>query len=223
MLLPCHGPKRVPKWEEEPNWQSQQPHLDISPKSESALELHSRAAPSVEAHHRVNSPNTGRNSGGRGIINKMFGIPGVAFKLDSEVGLWMAVRIWPPYSMLPLLIVKILHFFYIANMQFLNMHLIYTLILHSNDLNQLSFLLSYMSICPPKKLSLSFSLFLLNHSLNQRTKPIKRCRLNSIRLTRRNTRDFPFDKVRCSFVHLGIFLGCCRSPEIIRVSFLVLI
>ena len=32
--------------------------------------------------------------------------------------------------------VKFLHFFYIANMQFLNMHLLYTLILHSNDLNQ---------------------------------------------------------------------------------------
>ena len=37
-------------------------------KSVPALELHSRAAPSVEAHHRVNSPNTGRNSGGGQII-----------------------------------------------------------------------------------------------------------------------------------------------------------
>ena len=59
---------------------------------------------------------------------------------------------------LTLMIEIFLHFFYIANMQFLNMHLLYTLILHSNDLNQLSFLLSYMSICPPKKLSLSFYL-----------------------------------------------------------------
>ena len=34
---------------------------------EPALDLHSRAAPNVEAHHRVNSPNTGRNSRGRQI------------------------------------------------------------------------------------------------------------------------------------------------------------
>ena len=31
-------------------------HLDTSPKSEPGLELHSRAAPSVEAHHRVSGP-----------------------------------------------------------------------------------------------------------------------------------------------------------------------
>ena len=37
------------------------------PKSELALELLSRAAPMVEAHHRVNDPNTERNSGGRQI------------------------------------------------------------------------------------------------------------------------------------------------------------
>ena len=36
--------------------------------SEPALEPHSRAVPSVEAHHRVSGPNTGRNSGGRWII-----------------------------------------------------------------------------------------------------------------------------------------------------------
>ena len=41
--------------------------LDISPESEPAQELNRRAAPSVEAHHRVNGPNTGRNSGGRRI------------------------------------------------------------------------------------------------------------------------------------------------------------
>ena len=34
----------------------------ISPKTEPALELHSRAAPSMEAHHHVNGPNIGRNS-----------------------------------------------------------------------------------------------------------------------------------------------------------------
>ena len=39
---------------------------NISPNQEPALELHGRAAPSVEAHHRVNSPDTGRNSRGRG-------------------------------------------------------------------------------------------------------------------------------------------------------------
>ena len=35
---------------------------------EPTLELHSRAEPSVEEHHHVNDPNTGRNSGGRRII-----------------------------------------------------------------------------------------------------------------------------------------------------------
>ena len=39
-----------------------------SPKSEPALELHSRAAPSVEAHHCSDGPDVGRNSGGRQII-----------------------------------------------------------------------------------------------------------------------------------------------------------
>ena len=36
-----------------------------APNQEPTLELHSRDAPSVEAHHRVNGPDTGRNSGGR--------------------------------------------------------------------------------------------------------------------------------------------------------------
>ena len=36
-----------------------------APKQEPALELHSRATPSVEEHHRVNCPDTGRNSGVR--------------------------------------------------------------------------------------------------------------------------------------------------------------
>ena len=34
------------------------------------LELHSRATSSVEAHHHVNGPDTGRNSAGRRIKNK---------------------------------------------------------------------------------------------------------------------------------------------------------
>ena len=37
----------------------------LYPNQEPVLELHSRAAPSVEAHHRVNGPDTERNSGGR--------------------------------------------------------------------------------------------------------------------------------------------------------------
>ena len=36
------------------------------------LELNSRAAPSVEEHHSVNGPDTGRNSGGRQIKNEGF-------------------------------------------------------------------------------------------------------------------------------------------------------
>ena len=39
-------------------------NLDTSPKSEPALELHSRAAPSLEAHHCKDGPDAGRNSGG---------------------------------------------------------------------------------------------------------------------------------------------------------------
>ena len=46
-------------------------YLDTSPKSEPALELHSRAVQSVVAHHRVSGPNTGRNSAGRQTIKKM--------------------------------------------------------------------------------------------------------------------------------------------------------
>ena len=41
-----------------------------SPNQEPALELHSRAEPSVEAHHSSVGPDTGRNSGGRRIENK---------------------------------------------------------------------------------------------------------------------------------------------------------
>ena len=39
--------------------------VNTSPKSEPTLELHSRAAPSVETHHCASGPNTGRNSGGK--------------------------------------------------------------------------------------------------------------------------------------------------------------
>ena len=45
-------------------------YLDTSPKLDPALELISRAAPSVEAHHRSVVPNVRRNSGGRQIIIK---------------------------------------------------------------------------------------------------------------------------------------------------------
>ena len=44
--------------------------MDTSHESEPALELHSRAAPSVDAHHSAVGPDTGRNSGGRWIIEK---------------------------------------------------------------------------------------------------------------------------------------------------------
>ena len=37
------------------------------PNQVPALGLHNRAVPSVEAHHHVNGPDTGRNSGGRRI------------------------------------------------------------------------------------------------------------------------------------------------------------
>ena len=40
-------------------------------KYEPALELYSRAAPSVEAHNRVNGPDTRINSGGRWIKNDL--------------------------------------------------------------------------------------------------------------------------------------------------------
>ena len=41
-----------------------------SPKSEPALELISRAVPSVEAHHCSVGSDAGRNSGGRQIMKK---------------------------------------------------------------------------------------------------------------------------------------------------------
>ena len=47
---------------------SPQTKLDTSPKSEPALELISRAAPSVEVYHPSVGPDAGRNSGGRRII-----------------------------------------------------------------------------------------------------------------------------------------------------------
>ena len=43
-----------------------QPNWIQAPNQEPALELHSRAAPSLKAHHHVNGPDTGRNSGGCG-------------------------------------------------------------------------------------------------------------------------------------------------------------
>ena len=40
-------------------------HWIEPPNQEPALELQSMAVPRVEAHHSVNGPDTGRNSGGR--------------------------------------------------------------------------------------------------------------------------------------------------------------
>ena len=57
-ILCCYSNSRVP---------GDMCHLQ-APNQDPALELPSRAAPSVEAHHLVNGPDTGRNSGGRGII-----------------------------------------------------------------------------------------------------------------------------------------------------------
>ena len=48
--------------------------VHTSQKSEPALELHSRAATSVDAHYRVSVPNTGRNSGERQITKKIIKI-----------------------------------------------------------------------------------------------------------------------------------------------------
>ena len=54
-------------WKEEPNWQSPQTNLDSSTKSKPTLELISRTAPSVEAHHQSVGPDAGINSEGRQI------------------------------------------------------------------------------------------------------------------------------------------------------------
>ena len=42
-----------------------------APNQEPALKLHSRAVPSVDAHHHVNGPDTGINSRARRIIKKI--------------------------------------------------------------------------------------------------------------------------------------------------------
>ena len=47
---------------------------------EPTLELNSRATPSVEAHHPVNGPDTGRFSGGRRIKN-------LTFKFEFQINL----------------------------------------------------------------------------------------------------------------------------------------
>ena len=49
---------------------SPQTNLDTTPKSEPTLELISRDAPSMEAHHCSVGPDAGINSGGRRIIRK---------------------------------------------------------------------------------------------------------------------------------------------------------
>ena len=48
------------------------PIWDTSPKSEPALELISRAAPSVEAHHHSVGPDAGKNFRGRWIKKDMY-------------------------------------------------------------------------------------------------------------------------------------------------------
>ena len=56
-----------------------------APNREPALELHSRAVPNVEAHHRVNSPNTGRNFEERWIKKNVS-----KNNLPLKPGIWLA-------------------------------------------------------------------------------------------------------------------------------------
>ena len=58
---------------------------DKSPESESALELHNRAVPSVEAHHRVQGPDTSGNSGERRLIKKSSMIEQVAKNRTAKI------------------------------------------------------------------------------------------------------------------------------------------
>ena len=62
--------------------------MDTYPESEPAQELHSRAVPSVEAHHRSVGPDTGRNSGGRLIIKKILetDLGQLAQNLETNLG-----------------------------------------------------------------------------------------------------------------------------------------
>ena len=60
-LLPIVGRyEQNETWEEEPNWQSPQTYLDTNPKFGPALELISRAEPSVEALTQEEIPEEGR-------------------------------------------------------------------------------------------------------------------------------------------------------------------
>ena len=66
-LLPRHSPQRVPNLGRGNPLTKPSNQSDTRPKSEPALELISRAAPSVEAYHRSVSPDAGGNSGRRRI------------------------------------------------------------------------------------------------------------------------------------------------------------
>ena len=61
------------KWLGKPNWQNSSNLSDVQPRSEPALELHSRAASSVGVMYRSSNPNTGSNSGGGWIQKKRSG------------------------------------------------------------------------------------------------------------------------------------------------------
>ena len=69
-----------------------QTHLDTYPESEPAQELHSRAAPSVEARHRSVGPDTGRNSGGRQIKKKKKKIFWIEIELNIITSLFKAKK-----------------------------------------------------------------------------------------------------------------------------------
>ena len=62
--------------------------LSGSPKSEPALEIHRRAAPCVEAHHRVSGPITGRNSRGRRIKKENLQVWRMTKFGGHEQGFW---------------------------------------------------------------------------------------------------------------------------------------
>ena len=55
-----------------------------APNQSPALELHSKAAPNVEAHKCVNGPDTGKNSGG-GQIKKSFLLSGILFAISHTL------------------------------------------------------------------------------------------------------------------------------------------
>ena len=87
--------------------------MDTSPKSEPALELHSTATPSVEAHNGLDGPDTERNSRGTQIkkIKKLKNFMLPLFPLFSPKPVFIMSRTSRnKFYGLRLVITKILHF-----------------------------------------------------------------------------------------------------------------